>query len=260
LTLTWREALPSSAMDVSGRQRRVGEVAAATGVTVRTLHHFDEIGLLVPSARSDAGYRLYGAGDLRRLYRILALREVGLPLGEIGAAPEAEGNDPRPALRRHLARLDEELRLAGRLHARLTGILDALDHAGEPSGDEFIQAIEVMTSMSRHYTPEQLDQLRERADALGEAGMRRAQESWAALLAEVERERVAGTDPADPRLDPLLERWAALIEQFTGGDAGIRDSLKRRYDSEGAERASQGAVSDATMAYAGEAMAARRAR
>jgi DNA-binding transcriptional MerR regulator len=70
---------------------RVGDVAAATGVTVRTLHHYDEIGLLVPSARSQAGHRLYGDADLRRLYRILALRGMGMPLSEIAATLDREG-------------------------------------------------------------------------------------------------------------------------------------------------------------------------
>ena len=238
--------------------RRIGEVAAATGLTVRTLHHYDEIGLLVPSARSEAGYRLYSDGDVRRLYRILALREMGFPLEEIAATLVREGEDPRPAVRRHLARIDEQLRLAGQLRSRLTRILDVLDRSDEPSSDQFIDAIEVMTRMERYYTPEQLEQLSARAEALGEDGMRRAQDDWAALIAEMEAERVAGTDPADPRLDRLVERWTGLIQQFTGGDPGIKASLQRMYDTEGAERASRGAMNAETMAYAGEVMAARQ--
>ena len=134
-----------------------------------------------------------------------------------------------------------------------------LDRADEPSGDLFIEAIEVMTRMERYYTPEQLEQLSERAGALGEDGLQRAQEDWAALLAEVEAERRAGTDPADPRLDPLVERWTGLVRQFTGGDPGIKASLQRMYDTEGAERASRGAMNAETMAYAGRMMAARNA-
>jgi MerR family transcriptional regulator, thiopeptide resistance regulator len=240
-----------------GKLLQIGEVARASGLTVRTLHHYDEIGLLVPSARSEAGYRLYGDADVRRLYRILALRGMGFPLDEIAATLVREGEDPRPAVRRHLERIDEQLRLAGQLRARLTHILDVLDRSDEPSGDQFIDAIEVMTRMERYYTPEQLEQLAERAGALGEEGMRRAQDEWAALIAEVEAERLAGTDPADPKLDPLVARWTALVEQFTGGDPGIRASLQRLYDTEGPERASQGVVNAETMAYAGRAMAAR---
>ena len=72
--------------------------------------------------------------------------------------------------------------------------------------------------------------------------MRRAQDEWTELIAEVEAERAAGTDPADPRLDPLIARWTGLIEQFTGGDPGIRASLQRLYDSRAPSAASRGAV------------------
>jgi DNA-binding transcriptional MerR regulator len=244
-------------MQVSERLRRIGEVAKATGLTARALHHYDDIGLLVPSERSAAGYRLYSDGDLRRLYRIIALRGMGFTLEEIGSALLRDGEDPRPAVRRHLERIDEQVRLAEQLRSRLTRILDMLDGAVEPSGDAFIQAIEVMTRMERYYTPEQLEQLSDRADALGEEGMRRAQEDWARLIVEVESERQAGTAPADRRLTPLVERWNALIEQFTGGDPGIRASLQKLYESEGPERASHGAVNAETMAYAKRAMDAR---
>ena len=237
---------------------QIGAVARAAGLTVRTLHHYDEIGLLVPSGRSESGYRLYSDADVRRLYRILALRGMGFPLEEIAATLVREGEDPRPAVRRHLERIDEQLRLAGQLRSRLTRILDVLDRSDEPSSDQFIDAIEVMTRMEQYYTPEQLEQLSARAEALGEDGMRRAQDDWGALIAEMEAERVAGTDPADPRLDPLVERWTGLIQQFTGGDPGIKASLQRMYDTEGAERASRGAMNAETMAYAGEVMAARQ--
>ena len=240
-----------------GTLLQIGEVARAAGLTVRTLHHYDEIGLLVPSGRSESGYRLYSDADVRRLYRILALRGMGFPLEEIAATLVREGEDPRPAVRRHLERIDEQLRLTGQLRARLTHILDVLDRSDEPSRYQFIDAIEVMTRMERYYTPEQLEQLAERAGALGEEGMRRAQDEWAALIAEVEAERLAGTDPADPKLDPLVARWTALVEQFTGGDPGIRASLQRLYDTEGPELASHGAMNAETMAYAGRAMAAR---
>jgi MerR family transcriptional regulator, thiopeptide resistance regulator len=245
-------------MHVSERQLRIGEVARATGVTVRALHHYDEIGLLVPSGRSESGYRLYSDADVGRLYRIRALQGMGFTLAEIGDELLRDGEDPRPALRRHIERIDERLRLAERLRSRLTDILATLDRADEPTGQMFIDAIEVMTRMERYYTPEQLEQLAGRAEELGEEGMARAQDDWTRLIAEVEAERQAGTDPADPRLTPLVERWNGLIEQFTGGDPGIRASLQKLYEAEGPERASHGAVNAKTMEYAQRAIAARQ--
>ena len=76
---------------------------------MRTLHHWDEIGLLAPAERSAAGHRRYSDDDVRRLYRIVALRGLGLPLDEVGEALEREGPDLRAAVAAHLARVEEEL-------------------------------------------------------------------------------------------------------------------------------------------------------
>ena len=62
----------------------MGRLAELAGVTVRTLHHYDEIGLVCPSARTAAGYRAYSAGDLERLREVLAYRRLGFGLREIG--------------------------------------------------------------------------------------------------------------------------------------------------------------------------------
>src|SRR5690606_9233040 len=95
---------------------------------------------------------------------------------------------------------------------------------------------------------------------LGEEGMAKAQQEWAELIAAVRAEHEAGPDPAHPRVQELARRWQALIEQFTGGDPGIRASLQRMYEQEGAERASRGMVEPELMAYVGRAQAALEER
>ena len=153
-------------------------------------------------------------------------------------------------------RVEEELAHARDLRRRLRGILDAFDRLGEPSTDQIIEAIEVMTMSEQYYTPEQLEQLEARRNALGEEGMAKAQQDWADLIAEMDAERLAGTDPADPSCRRWPTAGTALIEAFTGGDPGIAASLKRMYAEEGPEKASRGAVNTEVMEYAGRAMAA----
>jgi DNA-binding transcriptional MerR regulator len=89
----------------------VGQVAAQFGVTVRTLHHYDEIGLLAPSERSHAGYRLYTTGDLERLSTIVVYRRLGFPLEQVAELLESGETDLATHLRRQRAavmtRLDE---------------------------------------------------------------------------------------------------------------------------------------------------------
>ena len=231
----------------------VGELASASGLTVRTLHHWDEIGLLRPAERSGAGHRRYSRADVERLYRIVALRRLGMSLDDVGAALEAEGPDLRAAVAAHRRRV--KLQLAQL--RRLDGILDALVELDEPSTQLIIDAIEVMTMSEQYYTPEQLQQLEARRDELGEDGMAKAQQDWADLIAEMDAERVADTDPADPKVQALADRWQALIQAFTGGDPGITASLKRMYDQEGAPKASRGAMSPELSEYVQRVMAAR---
>src|SRR5262249_47291625 len=149
----------------------------------------------------------------------LALRRLGLSLEDVSAALAAEGPDLRAAVESHLARVDAQLAAQRELRRRLVGILDAFDRLGGPSADPIIDAIEVMTMSERYYTPEQREQLAARADKLGEDRLRAYEREWAELIAAFERERAAGTDPADPRLRPLAEKWRGLIQAFTGGDA-----------------------------------------
>src|SRR3954452_2587805 len=157
----------------------VGELAAASGLTVRTLHHWDEIGLLRPAERSGAGHRRYSPRDVERLYRIVGLRRLGLPLEEIGAA--LEGEDLRAAVGGHLRRVRSELARTRALARRLEGILDAFDQLGGPSTDQLIDAIEEMTMSDRYYTPEQQEQLATRAEALGTERLRDYEREWAEL-------------------------------------------------------------------------------
>jgi DNA-binding transcriptional MerR regulator len=236
--------------------RRIGEVAAATGLTVRTLHHYDDIGLLAPTGRSDAGYRLYADEDVRRLYRIVAFRRLGFALGEIGALLDGDGADARPVIRAQLERLDAEAAVRARLRARLERLLDALER-GSDGADLFLDAIEGMTMAEKYYSPEQLEQLSRRREALGDEAIRKAEADWGQLIAEAEELRSSGVAFDDPRAAALADRWAALVAQFTGGDQGIHDSLNRMYETEGVERASRGSVSPELFAWMGEAVAAR---
>src|SRR5579859_2858192 len=99
----------------------VGELAKLTGVTVRALHHYDEIGLVRPSARSDAGYRLYDDGDVLRLQQVLVFRELGMALEAIAHAID-DAPDRDELLVRHRAELVTR-------RARLDAMIAALDAA-----------------------------------------------------------------------------------------------------------------------------------
>ncbi len=115
--------------------RTVSEVAALANVTVRTLHHYDEIGLVVPSGRTDAGYRLYAAKDLERLQLVMFYRELGFELSKIKALLDSTAFDRKAALRAQHEMLQQQ---AGRVRRMIAAIDQALaaDEKGETMSDE----------------------------------------------------------------------------------------------------------------------------
>jgi len=107
----------------------VSEVARLSGVSVRALHHYDELGLLKPATVGANGYRYYGQDELLRLQQILFHREVGLPLGEIRRVLDAPDFDRLTALRGHRQRLVEEARRYEQLIRTIDETLAALEGA-----------------------------------------------------------------------------------------------------------------------------------
>jgi DNA-binding transcriptional MerR regulator len=213
---------------------QVGELAKRTGLTVRTLHHYDEMGLLKPSMHTEAGYRLYTRGDVARLQQVLSLRQLGFALEEIRDCLDRPGFAPLEVIRLHVARLREQIELQRKLCERLEALAEQFRTAGEVSADAFLYTIEVMTMLEKYYTPEQLAQLDARAKAkeVPQEVIDEAPQKWADLFVDVDAAMDARVPPEDPKAQDLAKRWLALVTIFTGGDPGIYDSLRRMYESE----------------------------
>ena len=226
-------------MDVSKDKWKIGELAAATGLTVRTLHHYDEIELLRPSERSEVGHRIYTEADVRRLYRILSLRQLGFPLADITAMIESDAADPRAAVRRHLDAVEEEIELRQELRERLDSILGVLDSSAEPSTKQLLEIMEVMMEVEKYYTPEQQEQIRKRGDEADWDEIKRNQKEWSQILEDAEAAMKAGTPATDPQVQALARRYSELGQWFaagfTGGDPGLQESLNRLWADKGDE-------------------------
>lgn len=210
----------------------VGKLAKETGITVRTLHHYDEIGLLSPSTRTRSGYRVYGRDDVVRLQQILSLRQLGFSLEEIGRYLESPGFSPLHVVEMHLARLREQAQAQARLIHRLESLAGHLRSSADISAEELIRTLEMMTMFEKYYTPEQLEELEQRRIAVGEERITQVQGEWAELQAAVQAEMDAGTDPRDERVRALAARWMSLVREFTGGNPAIEGSLNRMYEQE----------------------------
>jgi DNA-binding transcriptional MerR regulator len=206
-------------VDVGFEALKVGELARRTGLTIRTLHHYDEIGLLRPSLHTEAGHRLYTAGDVARLQQVISLRQLGFSLEEVRGCLDRPDFSPLAVIGLHLARLREQIELQRQLCERLEAIAVHLRAAGEVSAEEFLQTIEVITMLEKLYTPEQIKQFPEVAKRAGLEEIRAIEEGWTALLAEVRANR--DLDPGSPQAQALAERWDELSERVRRGFQGF---------------------------------------
>jgi MerR family transcriptional regulator, thiopeptide resistance regulator len=236
---------------------KVGELAKQTGLTVRTLHHYDEIGLLSPSRRSQSGYRLYDGEDIARLLQILSLRQLGFSLEEIRASLDRPELSLPRVLELHIGRLREGIELQRKLCGRLEAMAERLRSAEAVSVEDFLQTMEAINMFEKYYTEEQRRQLEERKAIVGDERIKQVEHEWPQLIAEVRAEMEKGTDPASETVQALARRWRELLSEFTGGDPGIQRSLNRMYEQEPSARERTG-IDPAIREFIGKAMAASR--
>src|SRR5262249_40395260 len=142
-------------------------------------------GLLKPSLYTEAGHRLYTAGDVTRLQQVISLRQLGFSLEDVRACLDRPGFSPLEGIRLHVARLREQIELQRELCERLEALAEYFSTAGELSADAFLQAIEVMKMIANYYTPEQMEYFRKRreeAAAAGEDIVAQGTAAWGELL------------------------------------------------------------------------------
>src|SRR5438067_8913891 len=130
---------------------KVGELAALAKLTVRTLHHYDSIGLLRPSARSDAGYRLYDRDDVARLHHIQALRAFGMSLSDIGLTLDSPAGSPLAIVERQLEALEVRMAEAARLRDQLLRVRAELVRGSAPDLSTWLTTLENTMDMINVY-------------------------------------------------------------------------------------------------------------
>jgi len=221
-----------------GRYYRVGEVARLTGVSVRTLHHYDRIGLLHPALHSVGGYRMYGESELLRLQQILTLRYLGFPLKRISELLDRDDFNLVASLRVQRQALHDRIAELERISAALGDLVDQRLATGEWSWPLVIEASQAVAGLTReeemmdaYYTPEQMTRFEEARRATPEEKIEAIEQGWTALLAEVRAARAANLDPASAEAGSLANRWLQLsqrtIQHFPDD---LRDAIKANYE------------------------------
>lgn len=253
------------------RTYQVKDVAALAGVSVRALHHYDELGLLVPSARSAAGYRLYDDGDLLRLQQIAIGRELGLSLEEIRRALDEPGFDRRRAL------LDQRALLAARAD-RTAEMIRAIDRALAVlagAEEETMTTIDDPKALFDGFDPAQHEEEArarwgdtEAFRISAERTKRYTRDDWAkmkaetaAIYADAAAARRAGTPPDDAAVIAIAERHRRSIDRwFYPCSAVMHGKLADLYEADARFAASIDAHGEGLTPYLVAAIRAAAAR
>lgn len=247
---------------------KVGDVARLAGVSVRTLHHYDELGLLTPSRRSEAGYRLYTDEDLERLQQILFYKELGFGLERIAAVMSAPDFDRREAL------VEQRQLLADRVR-RLQATLNLVDKTLASIQGGFQMTKEEMFEVFGDFDPSQYEaEVQERwgdTDAYKESARRTKQYTkadWQRFKDESEeigndiaRLMDDGVPPTDPRAMDAVERHRLQIDAwFYPCSREMHAELGKMYVTDERFRRTYEAVRPGMAQYVCDAIQANLAR
>jgi DNA-binding transcriptional MerR regulator len=217
----------------------VGQAASSVGVTVRTLHHWDEIALASPSLRSPGGYRLYTADDVARLQRVAIYRELGLSLDAIGELLAEQSDDRTTPLRTQRVQVQQHIQ---RLQSMATG-LDRMIEAHERGIllSTAQQAAIFGADWNAEWAADARDrwgdtpewaQFAENAATRGPEEWQRVADATAAFESDLARAMREGIEPGSAPADALVERHREIFSAYFALTREMQVCLGRRYEAD----------------------------
>jgi DNA-binding transcriptional MerR regulator len=216
------------------RLKQAKQFAKEAGVTVRTLHVYDRLGLLPPAQRTDSGYRLYGEAELERLEQIMALRFVGFRLEHIKELLQG----PKWPL---IVALRMQQQIIAQQKRKLDAAAEAIERAeatliADDSADRWkvlrniIEALKMENDWSwtqNYYNEAAREKLEEMRKNTPQEVIEQGERDWATLIAEVEEAAARNEDASSDHAQSLANRWRGLVRQFTKGDPDLHQGLNK---------------------------------
>ncbi len=220
---------------------KIGELAKKTGLSIRTLHYYDEIGLLSPSHRTEVGYRLYSNRDIIRLQQILSLRQLKFSLQEISECLENPAFSLQKTINLHRARVQEQIGLSHTLLKRLNAIARELEATKSVAVENLIETMETITMSEKYFTSEQ--------EAILERRFREVEAEWQELMTKTRTAMSKGADFNSPSVQEIARLWQWSMKSMIGGDGRIYESLIKMYQQEGTDATNWGAMDSNTFEF-----------
>jgi MerR family transcriptional regulator, thiopeptide resistance regulator len=215
---------------MDNRSWKIGEIASRTGLTIRTLHHYDQIGLFSPSRVTDSRHRLYSEADVTRLHQIISLKQLGFTLEQIKVMMNNPDYHLTDMLKMHLSRLSEQISKLEELSVRLQDIFELLDSGQTVSSERFMMAMQMMRIIqSPHFKPEQAEEMKKLFKSVGNHELEKSNAKGQQLIAEFRKYKNMGRLANDPEVAALADRWKREVDLFAAADAGFIQSAEKYY-------------------------------
>ena len=235
----------SSAMDFSETTMTVGEVSTLLGVSVRALHHWDESGLVHPSRRSDAGYRLYCETDIMRIQQVLVYRQTGMSLADIKEVLDEPGADAVTHLRRQRELLQGQVSRLQQMLLSIDTILDMQQLGGRLSLAETVEIwgtdwdpVYLAEAQAKWGDTEEWAESARRKARMTRADWEQAHSETVALETALAEAMHSGVEPGSPEANALarwhrkdLNRWfeVSTSKQVVIARSYVADERYARY-------------------------------
>lgn len=217
---------------------RIGDLAQRAGVSVRSLRHYEKLGLVAP-VRSDSGQRVYQAQDVAKLRHVLDLKRLGLPLADIKRLMAGKALSIKQMLELHSEELKRRKKQIDEALALTDAVLTALDHHPVPPlsdlsdliklGEDRMTEAQWQKVYDKYYSPEEQERWREAKSAIPEDQQRHAEQAWPELIARIEA--MLDKDPASPEAQQAVKEWNALLQPLWDHDPALMQGAAKLWQN-----------------------------
>jgi MerR family transcriptional regulator, thiopeptide resistance regulator len=209
---------------------KIGELAKQTGLTVRTLHHYDQIGLLHPSHTTTAGHRLYTADNVEQLQQIVSLKHLGFSLEEIKQVQKNPGFNSQELLRIQITRLNKNIQLQEDLRAQLKEIYEMLRTHQQVTPERFLTTIQLIKiSQSDYFNQDQIKEMKMNYKLLDFKELMEMEENGQELISDFRKKMESGISVDDPVVFELAQKWMKLFSTLTVDFQSVSHSAESYY-------------------------------
>jgi MerR family transcriptional regulator, thiopeptide resistance regulator len=236
---------------------KIGDVAKKTGISIRSLRHYDEICLLKPSGHSESGYRLYAKADILRLQQIVSLKQMGFSLKKIQTMLHEDAMSLQQTLEIQLQSLRRDLLQQQRVCQQVAQVHAMLQQRKDVSLDVVFTTMESIKMLEKYHTKDQIEELNNRFKDADEGQL--YGEAWLVVFNGLAQLQAKSVPASDNQTKPFVEKAHELVGIYTGGDKDIEKGLFAMYSQEGGAsllRSYGMDVSDELYAYYEQAWAA----